>query len=32
MPNFVRHFIHAEIRHFDGRNKKQALTWLTGRQ
>jgi len=30
MPYFVRHFIHAEIRHFDSSEKDQAMAWLTG--
>ena len=30
MPHVVRHFIHAEIRHFGCREKDQAMAWLTG--
>jgi len=29
MPHFVRHFIHAKIRHFGRSEKDQALAWLT---
>jgi hypothetical protein len=32
MPHFVRHFIHAEIRHFDGSEKEQAMAWLSGQK
>ncbi|TSA30283.1 MAG: STAS/SEC14 domain-containing protein [Verrucomicrobiaceae bacterium] len=30
MPRFVGHFIHAEVKHFGGRDKEQAMTWLAG--
>ena len=32
MPRIVGHFIHAEIRHFGGGEKAQALSWLDGSQ
>ncbi len=28
MPSIVSHFIHAEVRHFAGGEKTQALAWL----
>ena len=31
MPHVVRHFIHADIRHFSCSEKVQALAWLNGK-
>ncbi len=28
MPHVVRHFVHAEVRHFAGNEKAKALAWL----
>ena len=28
MPTIVSHFIHAEVRHFDYKDKESALIWL----
>jgi len=30
LPRVARHFVSAEIRHFDSRDKKHALNWLKG--
>ncbi len=30
MPHIVRHFVQAEVRHFDGDQKAVALAWITG--
>ena len=30
IPHFIRHFIHAEIRHFGCSEKESALAWLAG--
>jgi hypothetical protein len=31
MPSAVRHFVRAELRHFDYGDKDKALEWLAGR-
>jgi hypothetical protein len=31
MPNVVRHFVKAKVRHFDYDDKDKALEWLAAR-